>query len=85
MYYFYVLESEDEELYYGYTKDLRRRLSQHERGDNKTTKGKSWELVYYEAYKSEYDAKRREEQIKLHGQAKRHLRDRIRKSRRGQS
>ena len=85
MYYFYVLENESEDLYFGYTRDLRRRLVRHQRGDSKTTKGKSYTLIYYEAYASQEDAKRREDQIKMHGQAKRQLKERIRKSRRGQS
>jgi len=85
MYYFYVLESADKELYCGYTNDLRRRLSQHKHGSSKTTKNKDWELIYYEAYISEDSAKRREDQIKLHGQAKRQLKGRIRESRLDQS
>ncbi len=85
MNYFYVLENESGELYYGATTDLRRRLSEHKNGKSPATRGHSWELVYYEAYRSEDDARRRETQIKLHGQAKRQLKDRIKKSRREQS
>ena len=84
MYYVYVLQNESEELYFGSTSDLRRRLSQHRRGDTRTTRGKEWTLIYYEAYKAEADARRREDQLKQHGQAKRQLKDRIRESRRDQ-
>lgn len=83
MYYMYVLENESGELYFGYTRDLRRRLERHQRGDSKTTKGKRYTLIYYEAYASQTDAKRREDRIKQHGQAKRQLKERIRESRRG--
>jgi len=40
MYYFYVLENESRELYFGYTNNLRRRLLRHKRGDVKQPKGK---------------------------------------------
>lgn len=85
MYYFYVLENEVNGLYFGATNDLRRRLAEHKRGKSYATRGHEWKLVYYEAYSSEEDARRREMQIKLHGQAKRQLKDRIRASRREQS
>ncbi|OGG70056.1 hypothetical protein A3F27_03250 [Candidatus Kaiserbacteria bacterium RIFCSPHIGHO2_12_FULL_53_13] len=85
MYYMYVLEDDSGELYFGSTNDLKRRLSEHRRGHSRTTKGRRMSLVYYEAYRAEADARRREDQMKLHGQAKRQLKDRIRESRRGQS
>lgn len=85
MYYVYVLENTDRELYFGSTNDLRRRLSEHTRGQSTSTRGKAWTLVYYEAYRSEEDARGRESRLKLHGQAKRQLKDRIRASRLGQS
>ncbi|HWO07646.1 MAG TPA: GIY-YIG nuclease family protein [Candidatus Paceibacterota bacterium] len=85
MYYVYVLENDSEELYYGSTNDLRRRLAQHRRGHTTTTKNGDWTLIYYEAYRTKSDARRREDQLKMHGQAKRQLKDRIRASRRGQS
>ena len=85
MYYFYVLESKDNKLYFGATKDLRRRLFEHKAGKSSSTRKQEWSLIYYEAYRSEKDARRRESQIKLHGQAKRQLKDRIKESRLGQS
>ena len=82
----YVLESDGGKLYFGSTGNLKRRLSEHGSGHSYSTRGQKWELIYYEAYKSESDARRRESQIKLHGQAKRQLRDRFKESRlRGQS
>lgn len=63
MYFVYVLKnSENRKLYYGYTNDLQRRLSEHKENG-------AWELVYYEAYKSEFDARKRERNLKEYGQA----------------
>ena len=85
MHYVYILENEAGELYYGFTSDLRRRLKEHNAGQSKSTKNQIWQVIYYEAYKARDDARRREKQIKLHGQAKRQLRDRLAESRRKQS
>lgn len=85
MYYVYVLENENSELYYGSTNDLRRRLAEHNKGYSKSTKGHHWNLVFYEAYRAESDARHREEQLKLHGQAKAQLKRRIKASLRSKS
>lgn len=85
MHYVYVLESEETILYYGRTADLRKRLAEHNAGRSKSTKNHTWSLIYYEAYRSMDDAIRREKQLKLHGQAKRQLRERLQESRLGQS
>lgn len=80
MYYVYVLQSTDGDLYYGSTNDLQRRLSEHVAGKSFATRGRKWSLAYYEAYKAESDARRRENQIKHHGHAKRWLKERIQDS-----
>ena len=80
MYYVYVLKSKAGEVYYGFTSDLKKRLAQHKGGENVFTKGTEWTLVYYEAFRSEQDARERERQLKCHGQAKRWLRERIERS-----
>jgi len=51
-YYVYILKSQkDNHLYIGKTKDLKRRLKEHNRGRVSTTKGRlPMKLVYYEAY-----------------------------------
>lgn len=85
MYYVYILENNDGELYFGFTSDLKGRLSEHNAGRSQSTKNHKWKLIYYEAYAASGDARRRERQIKLHGQAKRQLRDRVKESRRKQS
>mgnify|MGYP001599367175 CR=1 FL=1 len=71
MFFVYVLKSmKDGKLYFGFTNDLRRRLSEHNSGQNRSTKGrKPFDLVYYEAYRSGQDAKEREEMLKLFGRA----------------
>ena len=66
MFYVYCLESEkDEELYFGYTRDLKRRLKEHNQKLNFSTKRYApWRLIYYEACLNENDAKRREKYLK---------------------
>jgi predicted GIY-YIG superfamily endonuclease len=72
MYYTYCLKNKyDNELYYVYTSDLARRCREH---------GKNWKLVYYEAYLSEYDARERERKLKDYGQARAHLKKRMKNS-----
>jgi putative endonuclease len=81
VYYVYVLKSiTAEKLYFGYTKDLKKRLAEHNAGETTSTKGFQWKLVYYEAYTSKSDAMRRERKLKSHGQAMRWLKERIKES-----
>lgn len=45
-------------LYYGYTKDLRKRLKEHNEGKSRFTKShRPWELAYYSAFTNEKKAK----------------------------
>jgi putative endonuclease len=78
MFYVYCLESEiNEELYFGYTKDLKRRLKEHNQLLNFSTKKYApWKLIYYEACLNEQDAKRREKYLKT-SQGRRMLKIRI--------
>ena len=81
MYYVYVIKSlQDNRLYIGATKNLKSRLSQHNAGENKSTKYSKWVLVYYEAYKSKKDAIKREKRLKRDGRSKYHLKNRIKNS-----
>jgi putative endonuclease len=66
MFYIYVLESlKNGNLYTGYTKDLRKRLEEHNRSLNQSTKPYiPWKVIYYEACLNEKDAKRREGYLK---------------------
>jgi putative endonuclease len=71
MFYFYVLQShKDNDLYFGYTKALKRRVQEHNNGKVDSTRSRTpLELVYYEAYKSKEDACERERQIKRRARA----------------
>jgi predicted GIY-YIG superfamily endonuclease len=77
MYYVYVIQNESGVRYLGFTSCLKTRLDAHNQGLVKSTKGHEWEFVYYEAYKSEEDARRRERNLKKSGQARRWLKERI--------
>ena len=79
MYYVYVLKSKkDGNLYTGSTNDLKRRLDEHNNGLVFSTKSRRpFELVYYEAYKSEKDARSREKNLKLRSRAFAQLKKRI--------
>jgi len=63
MYYVYVLKyPKTNKLYYGYTSDIQRRIIEH-------NKAQACELIYFEAYKSELDARKREKRLKHYAQA----------------
>lgn len=78
MFYIYVLESaQKEELYFGFTHDLKRRLTEHNQKLSPSTKRYApWKIIYYEACLTESDAKRREKYLKT-TQGKRMLRKRL--------
>jgi len=82
MYYVYVLKSvKIGELYIGQTNDLKRRLVEHNNGKNVSTKHKApFQLVYYEAYKAQADAKHREDMLKRFSAGYKELRKRIKNS-----
>ncbi len=69
MYYTYVLlcrgKDIDEDLYIGFTTDLKKRILLHRARDVQTTKKfDTLKLVYYEACASKKDARKRELQLK---------------------
>ena len=72
----------NKEIYVGRTNDLKRRLSEHNSGQQISTKRKNgkWNLVYAEAYKSKEDAVNRELKLKHHGRAIQELKKRISRS-----
>ncbi len=82
MYYVYVLYSRTEdEFYLGSTEDLKKRLRQHQQGENQSTKkAQDWIVSYYEAYLTEQAAKKRESRLKRSGKAYHSLKERIRDS-----
>ncbi|OGN09537.1 MAG: hypothetical protein A3C61_02585 [Candidatus Yanofskybacteria bacterium RIFCSPHIGHO2_02_FULL_39_10] len=62
MYFVYILHSQkDNKLYIGYTEDLKNRYNLHTNGKVLSTKNRRpLDLIYYEAYKNQLDAKKRE-------------------------
>ena len=66
MFYVYILLSlKDGKLYTGFTPDLRSRFEKHRNGFVKATKHRlPVKLLYYEAYESEFDARKREIYLK---------------------
>ena len=75
----YVLKNlKDDNLYFGSTNDLRRRLSDHNAGKVPSTKARRpLELRYYEAYFKENEARHREASLKKDGRALAQLKRRI--------
>ena len=82
MFYIYLLKSyKDNELYIGFTNNLERRVKEYNNGLVQSTKlRKPLELIYCEGYKSENDAHKREENLKLHSRAFAQLKKRIMES-----
>ena len=76
--YTYILKSQkDGKMYTGYTEDLRKRLSQHNKGLSNYTKGRGpFDLIYYEACLLEDKARSRELFLKS-GMGKRYLKNRL--------
>ena len=65
-FYIYVLESKkDGELYVGYTDNLGKRIEEHNKGRNSSTRFRlPFELIYFEGCRNMNDAKRREHYLK---------------------
>lgn len=66
MYYIYVLRSiKDGKLYSGYSRDLKSRFNDHNKGKVESTKNRRpFKLIYYEAYLHQQDATSREKFFK---------------------
>lgn len=78
MFYVYILRSlKDRRFYIGFTKNVKNRLEEHNSGKVCSTKNrKPFELVYFEAFKYEKDAKAQELFYKT-GQGRRVLKGRL--------
>ena len=85
MYYVYIIKSKkDNMLYTGSTNDLKKRLELHNKRKIFSTKNRiPLELIYYEAYKAEKDARIRERNLKLRANAFKQLKLRIKHSLQG--
>jgi putative endonuclease len=68
MFYVYVLQSEvDGNFYVGFTRDLKLRFEQHQKGKVPSTKSRRpLKLIYYEACLNQVDALRREKYLKTY-------------------
>lgn len=65
-FYVYILQSKIKDfIYVGYTKNLRKRFLEHNNKEEISTKHYApLELIFYEAYRDQKDAKRREDYFK---------------------
>ena len=79
MFYVYLIRSKkDNDHYLGFTNNLERRITEHNNGEVHSTKlRKPFELIYLEGYKSEKDARLRENNLKLRSRAFAQLKSRI--------
>ena len=77
-FYVYVLQSQKDKYFYtGYTKDIRRRVKQHNNGEVISTKLRiPFELVYWEGSLNQQDATRREKYLKT-AWGKRYIKSRL--------
>ena len=68
MYYTYVLRSlKDNQYYTGFTKNLKQRFEQHQKGRIDSTKDRRpLDLIYYEACLDQKDATKREKYLKTY-------------------
>ena len=66
MYFVYILKSEkDDNIYIGITDNLERRLKQHNKGKNLSTKyRKPLRLIYHEVVENRNEARKREKYLK---------------------
>ncbi len=79
VFYIYLLKSDkDKDLYLGYTNNLERRIKEHNNSLVPSTKLRiPFDLIYCEGYKSEQDARHRENNLKLHSRAFAQLKKRL--------
>ena len=70
MFYFYVLQfKNNKKFYYGFTGNLKRRIQEHKSSKSMfTSRNGQFDLIFYEAYISEKDAREAEKYFKTgHG------------------
>ena len=78
MHFVYILKLNNKQLYIGFTRDLKKRLKEHESGKVFTiNKYLPLKLIYYECHSAFLDAKDRESKIKQFGSTYSQLKKRI--------
>lgn len=77
MYFIYVLQSKiTNNLYIGYTENIKKRLAYHNSGKVLSTKPhRPYQLIYSEEHDSKQSALRREKQIKRSGKVRKLLKE----------
>jgi putative endonuclease len=67
-YYIYILQfKKDNTFYTGYTKNLKLRLKQHQKGEVESTRNRgSFKLIYFEGCLNQQDATHREKYLKTY-------------------
>ncbi len=79
MFYVYILQNRNKQLYTGFTADLRKRFNEHNTKKSKYTRWRGqYTLIYYEACLDEKDAKSREKYLKS-GMGKRYIKNRLKR------
>lgn len=78
-YYVYVLQNinNQNDFYVGFTSNLKQRIEAHNTGQTTATRGRTWKIVYCEAYISEKVARKREHATKNNGKVRTFLMNRI--------
>ncbi|PJE74217.1 MAG: excinuclease ABC subunit C [Candidatus Taylorbacteria bacterium CG10_big_fil_rev_8_21_14_0_10_41_48] len=78
MYYFYVLRfRKNRKLYYGFTSNLKRRIQEHQaKKSDFTSRNGLFDLIFYEAYLNDLDAREAERYFKT-GHGRKILREKL--------
>ena len=65
MFYVYVIQNGKGDIYKGHSDDIQKRISEHNRGDTKSTrKANDWQLKYSETFATREEAIKREKYFK---------------------
>ena len=80
-YYVYVLKNTKKSkltTYVGYTNNLKKRLKLHNEGlGAKFTRGRNWQVIYFEKYQTKKEAISREYYIKKHRKIRDQIKDKF--------
>jgi len=77
MFHIYILQLNNNQIYTGFTEDLKRRIAEHKNGKSKFTSQRlPVKLIHYETYLNKKDAMRREKYLKT-TEGKRFLRQQL--------